>query len=129
MAGSTDSRRILGFWGGKVSSADRTEAGAPDPSQAATNTSLRSTASQAQRDRMLDMLRTGQRSTFDFRRAGVMQSSTRVHELRRQGHNIVTVARRDLFDADGFRHERVAVYALLDEPARVSSHDSRAATP
>lgn len=77
----------------------------------------RSTATDAQRDRILAMLRTGEKSTFDFRKAGVMQTSTRIHELRARGHSIMTVARRDLFDADGFRHERVAIYALAGDPA------------
>jgi hypothetical protein len=76
----------------------------------------RSTATEAQRERILAMLRTGEKSTFDFRRAGIMQSSTRIFELRQRGYCILTVARRDMFDADGYRHERVAVYALIGEP-------------
>ena len=81
----------------------------------------RSTATEAQRERILSMLRTGEKSTFDFRSVGVMQTSTRIHELRARGYNIPTVARRDLFDADGYRHERVAVYALAGEPAAPGS--------
>lgn len=76
----------------------------------------RSTATEAQRTRILTMLRNGEKTTFDFRRAGVMQSSTRIFELRRRGYSIPTVARCDLFDADGYRHTRVAVYALVGEP-------------
>lgn len=78
--------------------------------------SARSTATEAQRARILTMLRNGEKTTFDFRRAGVMQSSTRIFELRARGYSIPTVARRDLFDADGYRHTRVAVYALVAEP-------------
>ncbi len=76
----------------------------------------RSTATEAQRARILTMLRNGEKTTFDFRRAGVMQSSTRIFELRARGYSIPTVARRDMFDADGYRHTRVAVYALVGEP-------------
>jgi len=72
----------------------------------------KSTATQAQHERILTMLRIGEKSTFDFRRAGIMQTSTSILELRRRGYSIDTVARRDMFDADGHRHVRVAVYAL-----------------
>ena len=76
----------------------------------------RSTATEAQRARIVAMLRTGEKSTFDFRRAGIMQSSTRIFELRARGFVVPTVARRDMFDAEGYRHARVAVYALASEP-------------
>jgi hypothetical protein len=75
-----------------------------------------STATAVQRQRMILMLRSGDKSTFDFRRAGIMQSSTRVFELRALGYDIATVDRRDMYDADGFRHRRVAVYRLIAEP-------------
>ena len=74
-----------------------------------------SSATAAQRDRMVEMLRIGEKTTFDFRRAGIMQSSTRIFELRALGYSITTT-RRDLFDADWYRHKRVAVYALVGEP-------------
>ena len=49
-----------------------------------------------------------------------MQSSTRIFELRALRYDIRTVARRDMFDPEGVRHVRVAVYALSDEvPASV----------
>ena len=75
-----------------------------------------STGTEAQRQRALAMLRQGERSTFDFRRAGIMQSSTRIFELREQGCDIRTVARRDMYDPEGVLHRRVAVYALFAEP-------------
>lgn len=75
----------------------------------------RSTATEAQLDRAVGMLCAGEQSTFALRKAGVMQTSTRIFELRRRGYNIATT-RRDLFDADGYRHERVAVYTLLGKP-------------
>jgi len=74
-----------------------------------------STATAAQRVRIVEMLRTGEKSTFDFRKVGVMQTSTRIHELRAMGYSIMTT-RRDLFDANGYRHDRVAIYALVGEP-------------
>lgn len=76
----------------------------------------RSTATEVQRARIVAMLRTGEQNTFDFRRAGIMQSGTRIFELRAMGYSIVTVARQTLYDADGYRHIGVAVYALVSEP-------------
>lgn len=75
-----------------------------------------STATEAQRTRAVVMLRSGGKSTFDFRRAGIMQSSTRIFELRALGYDIRTVDRRDMYDAEGALHRRVAVYALFSEP-------------
>ena len=84
-----------------------------------------STGTSAQRKRMVFMLRSGEKTTFDFRRAGVMQSSTRVFELRALGFNIETVDRRDMYDADGTLHRRVAVYALVGEPEGNEGQSSR----
>ena len=77
----------------------------------------KSVATQAQYERIITMLRAGEKSTFDFRKAGIMSPATRVKELNDDhGYSIPTVARRDLYDLDGFRHPRVAVYALHSEP-------------
>ena len=77
----------------------------------------KSTATQAQYGRIIDMLRTGEKSTFDFRKAGIMVPATRIKELKDEhGYSIPTVARRDLYDAEGFMHPRVAIYALHAEP-------------
>lgn len=79
--------------------------------------SPKSTATEAQYQRILDMLRTGTRSTFDFRKAGVMAPAARIKELNdRHGYYIPTIALRDLWDEEGFLHPRVAVYELVDEP-------------
>lgn len=75
-----------------------------------------SSASEAQRRRMLEMLRTGPKTTLDFRRAGVMQSQTRVFELRAQGYNLPTVGRVTIHDDQGYPHHGVALYELVAEP-------------
>ena len=91
--------------------------GADAPSLIAPALNSRSSATEAQRARIVAMMPPGiERSTFDFRRAGIMQSSTRIFELRALGYRIETVARRDMFDAEGYRHTRVAVYMMLSEP-------------
>lgn len=77
-----------------------------------------STASEAQRQRILEMLCSGQKHTLDFRRAGIMQSQTRIFELRALGYDIPTVGRVTVFDDQGYPHRGVAVYALVAEPVQ-----------
>lgn len=81
------------------------------------NSSLKSTATEAQYDRIIKMLRAGEKSTFDFRKAGIMAPAARIKELNDQhGAYIPTIALRDLYDDEGYCHPRVAVYELIDEP-------------
>ncbi|ENO79689.1 helix-turn-helix domain-containing protein [Thauera sp. 63] len=77
-----------------------------------------STATDAQRRRIVEMLRHGRKTTLDFRRAGIMQSQTRIFELRnRLGYDIPTVGRVTVADDQGYLHYGVAVYELVAEPA------------
>ena len=79
--------------------------------------SPKSTATQAQYQRIVNMLRTSTRSTFDFRKAGIMAPAARIKELNdKHGYYIPTIALCDLWDDEGFMHPRVAVYELIDEP-------------
>jgi len=78
--------------------------------------SPKSTASDAQRRRIIEMLRTGPKTTLEFRRAGIMQSQTRIHELRKRGYNLPTTGRVIVADDEGYVHVGVALYELLDEP-------------
>ena len=79
--------------------------------------SAKSTATEAQYERIRNMLRTGTRSTFDFRKAGIMAPAARIKEMNdRLGYYIPTIALRDLWDDEGYCHPRVAVYELIDEP-------------
>ena len=77
-----------------------------------------STATDAQRRRIVEMLRNGRKTTLDFRRAGIMQSQTRIFELRnRLGYEIPTIGRVTIADDQGYLHCGVAVYELVAEPA------------
>ena len=80
------------------------------------NTSKRtdSTATEAQRERILALLRTGPQTTESLRKVGIFQVSTRIFELRGLGHGIAT-ERITLWDRDGFRHIGVARYHLESE--------------
>lgn len=74
------------------------------------------TTVEAQRQRIIEMLRTGPKTTLDFRRAGVFQSPTRIFELRAQGYDLPTVGRVAVIDDQGFPHHGVALYELFAEP-------------
>lgn len=71
---------------------------------------------EVQRLRMLCMLRTGPKTTLDFRAGGIMQSQTRIFELRALGYDLPTVGRVTVHDDRGYPHQGVAVYELLAEP-------------
>lgn len=77
----------------------------------------KSTATQAQYERIVSLLRTGDKNTNEFRRAGIMMPAARIKELNdRHGYSIPTVDRIALWDECGFWHGGVAVYSLVSEP-------------
>lgn len=83
------------------------------------NYSRKSTATEAQYDRIDRMLSTGEKNTFQFRKAGIMSPATRVKEMNdRLGYYIPTIAQRDIYDEEGYLHKRVAVYELIDRPKK-----------
>lgn len=77
-----------------------------------------STASEAQRLRIIAALRTGPKTSYDLRRMGCYQAPARIIELRRMGYEIIT-ERITLTDRDGFQHHGCALYSLASEPAEV----------
>ena len=78
--------------------------------------SEKSTASDAQRLRILVALRSGPKTSYDLRRLGCYQAPARVKELRdRFGYSIRT-DRVTLYDRDGFAHPWAALYTLVSEP-------------
>lgn len=81
--------------------------------------SQKSTATHAQYERVEAMLSTGQKSTIDLRRGGVMMPAARIKEMNeRHGYVIQRVDLRDLYDEEGYLHPRVAIYALIECPAK-----------
>lgn len=88
--------------------------------------SAKSTATEAQYTRIVKLLRTGEKSTFDFRKAGVMAPAARIKEMNdRLGYYIPTIALRDLYDPEGYCHPRVAVYELINEPNQANGERSQ----
>jgi hypothetical protein len=77
----------------------------------------KSTATEAQYDRIIAMLQAGPKSTFDFRKVGIMSPASRIKELNdRYGFDIPTVDLRDLYDDHGYLHKRVGIYQLMGAP-------------
>ena len=92
------------------------------PDQPATKTrrfGLKSTATEAQYERIERMLTTGAKNTFQFRKAGIMSPASRIKEMNdKLGYYIPTIDQRDIYDDEGCCHPRVAVYELIDRPAQ-----------
>jgi len=79
--------------------------------------SAKSTATEAQYERIDRMLSTGEKNTFEFRKAGIMAPAARIKEMNdKLGYYIPTIDQRDLYDDEGYCHPRVAVYELIDRP-------------
>lgn len=74
----------------------------------------RSTSTEAQHDKLLALLRIGPQTTYSLRKHGIAQTSTRIFELRAEGHLILT-ERVTAIDSDGFSHVGVARYTLTKE--------------
>jgi hypothetical protein len=75
----------------------------------------RSTKTEAQIERLLEMLRTNPRHTHELRKAGISHPAGRVKDLIGRGYCIDS-CRINTVDSDGFIHVRVALYELISEP-------------
>lgn len=76
--------------------------------------SPKSTATEGQRQRILEALREGPKTSYDLRRMGAYQAPARIIELRRMGYDIETEL-VTLYDRDGYLHPRCARYHLRGE--------------
>lgn len=77
--------------------------------------SPRSTATEAQIQKLLELLRIRPRHTHELRKQGISHPSGRVGDLKQRG---CTFGRQliNTVDSDGFTHIRVALYSLISEP-------------
>jgi hypothetical protein len=78
--------------------------------------SPKSTHSEAQRQRILDALRRGPKTSYDLRRLGCYQAPARIKELRDKFGYLIETQRVTLVDRDGYLHPRAARYSLISEP-------------
>ncbi len=75
--------------------------------------SAKSSATEAQHQRILESLRLRPHTSHELRCLGIYQVATRIKELRAIGFNIQT-HRVNLVDHDGFWHPRCALYSLIE---------------
>lgn len=78
--------------------------------------SEKSTATEAQRQRVIDALRRRSQTSYDLRRLGIYQAPARIKELRDRFGFDITTDLITLVDRDGYRHARCALYSLVNEP-------------
>lgn len=77
--------------------------------------SNRSTATEAQIQRLLALLRQGPRHTHELRCMGISHPAGRVLDLLKRGYHVAS-DRVTTVDGDGFTHVGVARYSLISEP-------------
>lgn len=76
----------------------------------------KSTATEAQRQRVIAALRRRPHTSYDLRRLGIYQAPARIKELRDRFGYTITTDPVVIVDRDGYRHARVALYTLVSEP-------------
>lgn len=76
----------------------------------------KSTATEAQRKRVIEALRLRPQTSYDLRRLGIYQAPARVKELRDRFGYSITTDPVVIVDRDGYHHARVALYTLVAEP-------------
>lgn len=75
----------------------------------------KSTATEAQIQRLIELLRNGPKDTHFLRRMGISHPAGRVQDLLLRGYE-VSSSRTTTIDSDGYSHSGVALYDLVDEP-------------
>lgn len=75
----------------------------------------KSTATAAQEQNIILLLRTGPKTTDELRAHGCYQVSARIFGLRARGYNIHTELYSGI-GADSYFHRKMARYSLLAEP-------------
>lgn len=78
--------------------------------------SAKSTATEAQRERIIVALRRRPHTSYDLRRLGIYQAPARIKELRDRFGYVIATDLVTLVDRDGYHHARCALYTLLSEP-------------
>jgi hypothetical protein len=77
--------------------------------------SSRSTATEAQIERLVEMLRIRNRHTHELRKLGISHPAGRINDLKKRGY-IFHKQLINTVDSDGFTHVNVALYSLISEP-------------
>jgi hypothetical protein len=72
----------------------------------------KSTATEAQLQRVLALLHIGPQTSHDLLKAGIYHPPRRIRDLRERG-NIISTERVTLTDRDGYQHRNCAEYTLI----------------
>jgi hypothetical protein len=83
----------------------------------------KSTATEVQIAKVLTLLRQGPKTTIELRRHGVLMPAARVFELKRDHDCIINTELVSLYDDEGIRHRKCALYHLLQQVAPQASFD------
>ena len=85
------------------------------------NRDQRETTTEAQIQRLVELLRSGKKDTHYLRRMGISHPAGRVQDLLKRGCE-VTSSRITTVDSDGYSHSGVALYDLVSEPGTANSN-------
>jgi hypothetical protein len=77
--------------------------------------SPRSTATEAQIQKLLELLRIRPRHTHELRKLGISHPAGRKNDLKNRGYKFDKQLINTI-DSDGFLHVGVALYSLISEP-------------
>lgn len=80
--------------------------------------SRRSTSTEAQIERLTELLRIRNRHTHELRKVGISHPAGRVNDLKKRGF-IIDRQLINTVDSDGFTHINVALYSLISEPVEL----------
>lgn len=75
----------------------------------------KSTSREAQKAKLIVLLRSGPKTTIELRDQGLMMPAARVFDLKSDGY-VITSTLLPLYDSNGFRHAKCAKYSLISEP-------------
>lgn len=84
------------------------------------NSNARSTATEAQIDRLRECLRRRDHHTHELRKLGISHPAGRVQDLLKAGC-VIESGRTVTVDSDGFTHSGVAIYSLVSEPQGIGA--------
>jgi hypothetical protein len=83
----------------------------------------KSTAPEVQIAKVLALLKRGPQTTMELRRHGILMPAARVFELKRDHDCIINTELVSLYDDEGIRHRKCALYHLLQQAAPQASFD------
>ena len=76
--------------------------------------SRKSTSTEAQIERLTDLLRIRNRQTHELRKVGISHPAGRINDLKKRGF-VIDMQLINTVDSDGFTHVGVALYELISE--------------